>query len=243
MSLFCQMGGTNAVDSLMKNMAVAAGAALGSSAVGEGSKGKSRKVRVAYPTRRAEAEGISPGVLLEMGIRGGDQPSELMAAGCLLADVMTQAGQDISSYQDLQPVMVRTLHPGRTLLEKLAVIHTSLSSNPTPADCQKNGRHYYDIHQLLGDDRVIALLNDRTQVKSVTTSIQDVTDTHFTKSGEPRKIVRPEAGWASSDAFDSSNSRLAEGYAISMDRLSLEPSKCPEFSTICARVHEYADLL
>lgn len=236
--------GANTIDRLMKNMAEAAGIALGSTTVGEGSsQGKSRRVRVAYPTRRAEAEGISPGILLEMGIRGGDEPSEILAAGCLLADVLTQAGQDISAYDDLQSVMVPTLHPGRTLLEKLSVLHTSLIGDPSRADCEKHGRHYYDVYQLLGDERVVALLNDRVQVKAVIASIQEVTDIHFTKRDEPRKIIRPENGWASSKAFDASDERLAAGYATSMGRLSFEPSKCPEFPAICARVREHGHLL
>lgn len=234
----------NAIDKLMKNMAAATGTAFDATPATESSShGKSRKARVAYPTRRAKAEGISPGVLLEMGIRGGDHPSQAMEAGCLLADVLTQAGQDISLYEDLQPVIVPALHPGRTLLEKLSVLHTSLSSNPSLADCERHGRHYYDVYQLLGDDRVIALLDDRVQVEMVVASIQEVTDTHFTRRGDPRKIVRPETGWASSPVFNASDDRLAKGYAISMDRLSFEPSKCPDFPAICAKVHEHADLL
>lgn len=236
--------GANAIDKLMKNMAEAAGAALGAIPASEGSShGKSRRARVAYPTGREDSEGISPGVLLEMGIRGGDQPSEILAAGCLLADVLTTARQDISSYEDLQPVMVPALHPGRTLLEKLSVLHTSLSDNPSRAECERHGRHYYDVYQLLGDDRVTALLNDRAQVNTVIASIQEVTDTHFTRRDEPRKIVRPEAGWATSPAFDASRDRLAGGYAVSMDRLSFEPRRLPDFGAICARVSEHADLL
>lgn len=83
--------GANTIDRLMKNMAEAAGASLGSTPVSErSSRGESRKVRVAYPTRRPEAEGISPGIVLEMGTRGDDQPSEILAAGCLLEDHQTQ---------------------------------------------------------------------------------------------------------------------------------------------------------
>lgn len=114
--------------------------------------------------------------------------------------------------------------------------------HPSPSACEKHGRHYYDIYQLLGDNRVIALLNDRKQVEIVTASIQEVTDAYFTREGEPRKIVRPRADWASSPAFDPSDDRLAKGYAISMERLSSEPRKCPRFPVICARAREHADL-
>lgn len=60
---------------------------------------------------------------------------------------------------------------------------------------------------------------------------------------EPRKIIRPEDGWASSPAFDVFDDRLAAGYAISMDRLSLEVGKYPEFLAICARVRDRGNLL
>ncbi len=236
--------GPGAIDALMKNMASAAGKILGTAPSTEGSsRGKSRKVRAAYPTRRPEAEGISPGILLEMGIRGGHQPSETKQAGCLLADILTEAGQDIRPYEDLQPVKVPVLHPGRTLLEKLAVLHTSLSDNPSQADCRRHGRHYYDVYQLLGDDGVIALLGDRAQMEAVIESIQEVSDTHFTRPGEARKMIRPVGGWASSHAFDASDARLAEGYASSMERLSFEPEKWPEFSAICARINQQAEFL
>ncbi len=236
--------GTSRIDTLMKDMVARVGESLGSTPDREGgSTGKSRRVRVAYPTGRSEAEGISSGVLLEMGIRGSEQPHEILEAGCLLADAMTQAGQDIRKYDDLRPVRVPVLHPGRTLLEKLAVIHTSLSGEPGEADCQKHGRHYYDIHQLLGDDRVRAMLNDRPQVEQVIASIQDITDKYFTKPDEHRKLVRPEDGWASSTAFDASNAYLAEGYTRSMELLSLDPDGCPTFADICARVRANRDLL
>ncbi len=236
--------GGGAIDKLMKEMASAACAALGATpGGGRSSRGESRTVHVPYPTRRPLAQGISPAVVLEMGIRGGDQPSEMLEAGCLLADILTQAGQEITAYEDLQAVLLPVLHPGRTLLEKLAVVHTSLGGEPAEAECQKHGRHYYDIYQLLGDDRVASLLRDRPQVEEVVGSIQAITDRYFTKPGEPRKMVRPAAGWASSAAFDPSNVRLGEGYARSMKVLSLAPGKYPRFSEVCLRVAEWADLL
>lgn len=238
---------SNAADRLLKDMAEAAGGALDCPPEGiervESGRGEHRKVRVFYPTRRPGLPGVKPGVLLEMGIRGGEQPYRELGAGCLLSDVLTQAGEDISAYEDLQPVVVPVLHPGRTLLEKLAVVHTKLGMNTSAAECKQYGRHYYDIYQLLGDEQVIALLNDRALVDQVIASVQEVTNEEFRKPGEPEIVVRPESGWPSSPAFDQSSNRLAEGYSSAMDTLSFERDKCPEFADICARIHEMAELL
>jgi hypothetical protein len=190
-------------------MAEAAGGALNcppeSTERVESGLGEHRKVRVFYPTGRPEVPGVKPGVLLEMGIRGGEEPHMELPAGCLLADILMQAGEDISSYDDLQPVVVPVLHPGRTLLEKLAVVHTKLGMNPSEAECRQYGRHYYDIYQLLGDRQVIEFLNDRALVDQVIASVQKITNKEFRKPGEPEIVVRPESGWSSSPAFDESN--------------------------------------
>lgn len=239
--------GRNATDRMLKNMAEAAGGALDCPPESiervESGLGEHRKVRVFYPTSRPGLAGVKPGVLLEMGVRGGEQPHKELAAGCLLSDILMQAGEDISSYEDLQPVVVPVLHPGRTLLEKLAVVHTKLGKNPSEAECKQYGRHYYDIYQLLGDGQVIEFLNDRALVDQVVASVHEVTNREFRKPGEPEIEVRPESGWASSPAFDECSNRLADGYSSAMDILSFERGKCPEFADICARAHEMAVLL
>jgi hypothetical protein len=239
--------GRNSTDRMLKEMAEAAGGALDCPPESlervESGLGEHRKVRIFYPTSRPGLAGVKPGVLLEMGIRGGEEPHQELPAGCLLSDILVQAGEDISSYDDLQPVVVPVLHPGRTLLEKLAVVHTKLGMNPSEAECKQYGRHYYDIHQLLGDGQVIEFLNDRERVDQVIAGVQEVTNSEFRKRGEPEIIVRPESGWPSSPAFDESNNRLADGYSSAMDILSFERGKCPEFADIRARVHEMAELL
>lgn len=237
----------NATDRLLKEMAETAREALDCPPESiervESGQGEHRKVRVFYPTSRLGFPGVKPGVLLEMGIRGGEEPHMELPARCLLSDILRQGGQDVSSCEDLQPVVVPVLHPGRTLLEKLAVVHTKLGMNPREAECRQYGRHYYDIYQLLGDRQVIEFLDDRALVDRVIASVQEVTNREFRKPGEPEIVVKPASGWSSSSAFDESDNRLADGYSNAMDTLSFERGKCPEFADICARVHEMAELL
>ncbi len=78
--------GRNATDRMLKEMAGAAGGALDCPPESiervESGLGEHRKVRVFYPTGRPGVPGVKPGVLLEMGIRGGEEPHmELPAPG------------------------------------------------------------------------------------------------------------------------------------------------------------------
>lgn len=94
------------------------------------------------------------------------------------------------------------LHPGRTLLEKLYLIHAlarQLGENLLEADkLRRNGRHFYDVYQLLGDARVLDLLADRAQTQEIMASIEEVSQENFKTTG----AQRPEGGFAASPAFD-----------------------------------------
>lgn len=71
------------------------------------------------------------------------------------------------------------LQAGRTLLEKLAVLHTRLGSDATADDRAKYGRHYLDIYQLLADARVLSMLDNRDEVELVIASVQRITNEFF----------------------------------------------------------------
>ena len=66
---------------------------------------------------------------------------------------MAGAGTDLCEFEDLAPFEVSVLHPGRTLLEKLVLIHAlaqQLMADPSTPIPPRNGRHFYDVYQLLG---------------------------------------------------------------------------------------------
>ena len=84
--------------------------------------------------------------------------------------MLEAAGTDLSEFGDLEPFEVAVLHPGRTLLEKLVLIHAlaqQLAAAPGTSIDRRSGRHFYDVYQLLGDRRVLSLLSDRTQTEEV----------------------------------------------------------------------------
>lgn len=237
----------NAIHALMKNMANAAASALGAEPESVNSQtGVHRTVRLAYPTERQPIPGITSGVKLEMGIRGGAYPCDSLPATCMLADALRARRVGISEWEDLQPITVPVLHPGRTLLEKLAVVHTNLGSDPTEDSCRAYARHYYDIHQLLNDRRVLALLENRDEARRITASIQEVTNKHFITGPwqETKNFqIRPEGGWAASHAFDTGNTMLSDAYARMMEEFYFGAAPGPDFASVCSRIQEVAKLL
>jgi hypothetical protein len=240
--------GRNATDTLMKKMAESAAAGLGgtSEAVGGRETGRHRSYQVGYPATRQATALIGTSVLLEMGVRGGPQPQEARPIGCLLGDVLAGAGTDLSEFEDLAPFEVSVLHPGRTLLEKLVLIHALaqlLVAEPSTPIPPRNGRHFYDVYQLLGNDRVCKLLEDRNQVYEVMASVEEITRQHF---GGGHGEVRPEGGFAACPAFDRDSevsTLFRAGYETTMPELHFGKTPLPSWEEICARVGDTATLL
>jgi hypothetical protein len=126
-------------------------------------------------------------------------------------------------------------------MEKLGLVHSNLGINPSDQQASKHVRHYYDIYQLLGDDRALAVLRERAGFNQIMESMSQVNDEWF-GGGE----LRPAGGWAGSPAFDTQRldySRLRRAYDSAMAELYLGRDDPPSLDVICARVAELADLL
>jgi len=237
-----------ATDRLMKSMGHAAAAIAQGQADGHGGaeKGVHRAYRVSYPATYRPTDVVATSVLLEMGVRGGPNPHEQVPIGSLLGNVLGAAGADFGQYDDLRPFEVAVLHPGRTLLEKLYGIHglaRQFVANTVDADkLRRNGRHFYDIYQLLGHVHVLELLVDRTRVEEIMASIEGTSQEEFNATGE----LRPEGGFAASPAFDDSSdvSRHMQGaYEAVMPALYFGTEPLPTWDEICERVQEKSQLL
>lgn len=202
--------------------------------------GVHRSVRIQYPAVR-EGSGIRPDVLLEPGIRGGLEPSERLPIDCLLSEALQAAGVTIEDFEDLQLFDVKVLQPGRTLMEKLGLVHSKLGADPSTQRVNKHVRHYYDIYMLLGDERALTVLRNRAEFSQILESMREVNDRWFGGSE-----LRPEVGWASSPAFNTArpgHQRLVKAYDSAMADLYLGPGSPPSLDVICARVAELAVLL
>ncbi|MBF6215807.1 nucleotidyl transferase AbiEii/AbiGii toxin family protein [Nocardia puris] len=80
----------------------------------------------------------------------------------MIADfAIGQLGDSADTWEEFEPFTVEVLAPERTLFEKLAALHDGASRAPEEnalKALQRNARHLYDIHCLLGDQQVITAL-------------------------------------------------------------------------------------
>ena len=110
----------------------------------------------------------------------------------LLGDVLVAEGIDLDEFDDLSAFGWTVLHPGRTLLEKLVLIHAlaqQLIADPSRPIVPRSGRHFYDGYRLLGDGPVCELLEDRDEVRDLLASVEEITERHFGGQGSE---VRPK---------------------------------------------------
>lgn len=153
------------------------------------------------------------------------------AGSCLLGGVLKDAGTSLSEFADFEPFEVDVLHPGRILPEKLVHIHALAQQFGTPprrpADA-RSGRHFYDVFQPLGDDRVLDLLADPNQVEQIMASVEEVTRTYL--GGNDDTEVCPKDGVTASSAFDTGTDvslRLRPACEVTMPALYSETDPLP----------------
>lgn len=235
--------GRAACDALMKNMKTTVESELGgpSTAVGGSERGRHRAYRVEYPALHPPTLMLQTSVLLEMGIRGGTDPSAPMAIGSLLGDLLSENGVVLEDYADLAEFSLQVLHPGRTLLEKFSIVHLEakrLEADEGASPKPNLVRHFYDVHQLLMDPSVVELLSDREATLSIIEDIRDTTVRYF-NPGTPDLETCPSGGFAASPAFDevtSASQRLGRAYEESMGELFYGKGTLPSWSAVCERV-------
>lgn len=135
------------------------------------------------------------GVLLETGYAGRDWPSEMVELRPILCDPL---GIEPGTYDDTDPFAVRALHPSRTLVEKLSLLHQAASdfaADRVAAD-RRCGRHYYDVVCLLSHAPTRRALEDRVQFDLMLRDVHAVSAAHFGGTSP-----RPDGGYADSPAF------------------------------------------
>lgn len=226
-------------------MAAAAAAACGTELGGSLSArtGVHRCYEIEYPAAHHVPDGMRDNVLLEMGVRGGPEPSDRVSVTCLLGDALGDAGVNLADFEDLASFEIDVLHPGRTLLEKLVLIESRARIlNENPAGWKpRDGRHFYDVYELLGDAQVLDFLNDPERVRKTLDSIAQVSQEYFNGSGK----ARPDDGFASSPAFDPASTEsqhMKSAYDAGMRELYFG-AELPTWQQICSRVTALRDLL
>ena len=186
-----------------------------------------------------------PSIRLDIGTAGGIKPNESRDIGTLLGDVLVeQRGISLTDFDDLTRFAMPVLHPGRTLVEKLLLVHTAATRSAY--DVSQLGdfraaRHFYDIHCLLADDVSCHLLEDRSQFDEVLVDAERVSCEHFDGISS-----RPDEGFASSVAFRAEpelRKALERGYTETMDVFYFGSGLYPSFDAVCDRVDERRHLL
>lgn len=242
--------GLGAIDKLMKAIAHQTAAAIGGTteAVGGAERGRHRAYEVHYPALRPATNLIRTAVLLEMGTRGGHEPNETAPIGSLLGDALAGTDTDLTTFADLKPFDLAVLHPGRTLIEKLVLVHAAgqrLSMDPTLQPDPRIGRHFYDINELLSHQPARQLLADRDHFDQILSEIADITEVFF--NAEKMDIeIRPQAGFAASPAFDLKadvSTRFKKAYQNTMPDLYYGHDPLPAWNAICERVAQNRELL
>jgi hypothetical protein len=107
------------------------------------SEGKHLTADLTYQTALGQPL-LRPSILLEIGMRGGPEPSRMCSVDSLMSRALEAAGASAMSQSPAFPV--RTLHYQRTFVEKLFAVHQAVvRAASDDSALQRQGRHYYDL--------------------------------------------------------------------------------------------------
>ena len=177
-----------------------------------------RRYTTFYYTPLNAMDVLVPGVLLELGIRGGLQPRTSMSLQSYIAREAVRQGANEADFDEFRPVTIDVLAPERTLVEKLAAVHHWASRLPdakAAENLDRGARHYYDIARLLEDDRILEALPGLGDFGEFVNSVnEDSRKARFDFTD------RPPGGFADSPAFSDQGiirDIVEPGYARAMN--------------------------
>jgi hypothetical protein len=241
--------GTGARDRILKGIAPAVRHHLNldefSTREYDSTTGVKRTVEVQYPVEFAsESTEIKDHVLLEVGSRGAPMPAHDRSLRSFVAEYLFDnelASED--EYMEIAPFTAHILAPERTLIEKLALLAT-LDQNFRQGNANvfaAKGRHLYDVHQLLGDSRVLAAL-DAMGSEGIAAVAEDVRAR--SDNGGWACVERPGHGWIGSSSCFVVNSAAAAGlqaaYASAQSMVYGQP---PTFADCLERLQKFSGRL
>ena len=126
-----------------------------------------------------------------------------------ISQFLLSSGQ-AGTFEEEQPVKAVLLDPIRTLFEKLSALHAAAidAEAGDSSSMARAGRHYYDVQALLDSEGLIERLSDLS-IEDLMADIADVS----TRNGWAFH-PRPEAGFASSQAFARDGRAVDQGHAV-----------------------------
>jgi hypothetical protein len=194
-------------DRLLKAVATRAAADLGLEAhLIISTTGVKRDLVYEYPAAYPDPQRLTAGVRLEMGVRGGPEPNELRDVSSYVAAAAFQQGVGQDEFDEFVPVAVLTLRPERTLVEKLALLHDRASRcQGDSAALAGQGRHIYDVYQLLRTETVREAIHVPGTVAGLAADAEAQSRRHRFPS-----TPRPDGGFGESPAWaDAGETRRA----------------------------------
>lgn len=158
--------------------------------------GFGRNDRFSYVQRFGGPGEVANRVLLEAGTASGRQPTEVVELRSYLGEFIEQSGVSLGA-DDEGPFPMALLHFRRTFVEKMFAIHGKV--HLLKRDLQPLGnyaRHYYDLYQLSGEPKVLAMLKS-DEYANIKNDYDQVSRTYFEKNYFPPD----ELSFARSDAL------------------------------------------
>jgi len=147
---------------------------------------KVRADRFKYTANYQVNSGIPSSVLVEIGVRSGDHPTERVELSSYVAQFLRNEGkEDIA--EDLPSFPMTLLHFKRTFVEKLFTIHSKVEIMLTHGESNLgvHARHYYDLAQLIQEPEVQALLKSSEELSEIVDDYYAVTQKFFKHSPLP----------------------------------------------------------
>jgi predicted nucleotidyltransferase component of viral defense system len=191
------------------------------------SRGVRRCSDFSYPRAATAVIAIGDTVRLEMGTRGGVQPSSIRPIRSYVAEFAEARGQaDIA--EDLTPFNVECLAVTRTTVEKLFAVHAAFERDRAKG----RTRHYYDLFQAIGLEEVYSFLGTE-EYGRVREDVE-----RYSRENWPDAALAPNGKFSESRAFAPENEDVAllkQHYQEERDLFFKEP---PAMETILERLHK-----
>ena len=171
---------------------------------------------------------LLPYIKLEMGYRGGIEPTEIRKIQSIVGEFLHNKGQSKLA-RNTGNIEIPLLHPKRTFVEKLFAIHSAYESGEIIGKI----RHYYDVYKLLELSEVIHFIGteDFNRLKN------DVAT--FSKENWPDSPIPAKNNFSKSTAFNPPKEDLARIEA-EYNRSDIYYGSKPQFKTILTRLQTYS---
>jgi hypothetical protein len=132
---------------------------------------------------------LANSIMLEMGIRSGDFPTEQVTLTSYVSDFLRETSQSLNA-EDERPFEMTLLHFRRTFVEKLFAIHNNVEESLRKNEpLGKYARHYYDLFSLLQHPEVLEMLASE-EFQRLKTDADRISHKYFERSHFPPDDLR-----------------------------------------------------